>query len=172
MKINLSNLPEGVKQYELTGSPSELGLEQPFFDTVLVTVSLEKNSRQLVLSAEIEAKAKFRCDRCLEEFETALRPKMRSVYVWNETKSSEFSEEDIHLLAHRDHIIDLTDDVKECLLLAVPLKVVCRENCAGLCSSCGKNLNLMPSGVCDCPPKEMDPRWNKLGDVFETLRMN
>ena len=172
MKINISNLPEGVKQYELTSSPSALGLEQPFSDSVLVSVSLEKNSRQLVLSAAIEAKAKFRCDRCLEEFETTLRPKLRSVYVWNEAESSEFPEEDIHLLEHHDNIIDLTDDVKQCLLLAVPLKVVCRENCAGLCSSCGKNLNLIPSGVCDCPPKEMDPRWNKLGDVFETLRKN
>jgi uncharacterized protein len=172
MKINISNLPEGVKQYELTSSPSELGLEQPFFDTVFVSVSLEKNSSQLVLSAIIEAKGKFRCDRCLEEFETTLRPKLRSVYVWNETESSEMSEEDIHVLGRSDNVIDLSDDVKECLLLAIPLKVVCKEDCAGLCLSCGKNLNMMRFGQCDCRPKEIDPRWNRLGDIFESLRKN
>jgi uncharacterized protein len=172
MKINISNLPEGVKQYELTGSPSELGLDEQFFDTVAVHVTLEKNTRQFVLSAEIEAKARFRCDRCLEEFETTLRPKLRSVYVWNETRTTDLPEDDIHLLAHDDNVIDLSDDVREYLKLAVPLKVVCREECAGLCLFCGKNLNTIPSGVCDCRPKESDPRWNKLGDFLETLRKN
>ncbi|MCX6136935.1 MAG: DUF177 domain-containing protein [Ignavibacteriales bacterium] len=172
MKLNISNLPEGVTQHELTGIPSDLGLEEQFFDTVALHVTLEKNIRQLVLSVVIEAKARFRCDRCLEEFETTLRPELRLVYVWNELKTAEFPEEDVHFLKHDDNSIDLSGDAKEYLKLALPLKAVCREECAGLCASCGRNLNAVPSGVCDCGPKESDPRWNKLGDFMETLIKN
>jgi uncharacterized protein len=172
MKIHISGLPEGVKEIELTGIPSELGLEQHFVNPVAVHVTLEKNDRRVVLSAVLEAKIRYRCDRCLDEFETTLTPKMRSVYVWNEESVTDFPEEDTHHLAQDNNWIDLTDDVRDYLNLAVPLKLVCRDDCRGLCPSCGKNLNMIPSGVCDCRPKEADPRWNKLGDILESLRKN
>jgi len=59
---------------------------------------------------------------------------------------------------HGDHI-DLEPLAREAIVLALPLAPVCRPDCAGLCSSCGADLN---AGECACPRGETDPRWAAL----------
>ncbi len=59
----------------------------------------------------------------------------------------------------------LEDVLREQLLLAVPMKTVCRQDCKGLCPQCGQNLNL---GPCSCPRPE-DPRWQALKDLKQKL---
>ena len=58
-----------------------------------------------------------------------------------------------------NHILDLTEALSQYALLAVPMKPLCREDCAGLCPGCGKDLN---QAACSCPPQEIDPRWSVL----------
>ena len=58
--------------------------------------------------------------------------------------------------------MDLDELVRADLLLELPTKVLCREDCKGLCPKCGKDLNF---GPCDCK-KEIDPRWQALSDLF------
>ncbi len=60
----------------------------------------------------------------------------------------------------------LEDALREQVLLSVPLKVVCRDDCKGLCPSCGKNRNTDP---CSCAPVVGDPRWTALKDLREKL---
>jgi uncharacterized protein len=60
----------------------------------------------------------------------------------------------------------LEDVVREQVLLAVPLKVTCRENCKGLCPRCGKNLNY---GPCDCTVEIEEPRWGALKEIRDKL---
>jgi uncharacterized protein len=59
-------------------------------------------------------------------------------------------------------VIDMADDVRQTVLLAVPLKNVCREDCRGLCPQCGRNLN---DGACDCKETRVDGRWDKLKEL-------
>ena len=56
----------------------------------------------------------------------------------------------------------LEDVLREQILLAVPLKALCRDDCKGLCAHCGKNLN---SGKCSCAEPVEDPRWNALKEI-------
>src|SRR5947199_407510 len=60
----------------------------------------------------------------------------------------------------------LEDVLREQVLLSVPLKALCREDCKGLCPTCGKNRNTEP---CSCPPALGDPRWSALRDIREKL---
>jgi uncharacterized protein len=60
----------------------------------------------------------------------------------------------------------LEDALREQVLLAVPLKVTCREDCKGLCPACGKNRNTEP---CSCAPHVGDPRWSPLKELREKL---
>ena len=60
----------------------------------------------------------------------------------------------------------LEDVLREQVLLAVPLKVTCREDCKGLCPVCGKNRNTEP---CSCAPLMGDPRWSPLKELREKL---
>jgi len=60
----------------------------------------------------------------------------------------------------------LEDVLREQVLLALPLKAICRDDCKGLCPHCGKNLNLEQ---CNCAEPMDDPRWSALKDIREKL---
>ena len=60
----------------------------------------------------------------------------------------------------------LEDVLREQVLLAVPLKVICRDNCKGFCPRCGKNLNQEP---CSCTAPIEDPRWEGLKEIRSKL---
>ena len=60
--------------------------------------------------------------------------------------------------------MDLSEIVINNILIGMPLKSLCRENCKGLCPKCGKDLNL---GDCDCPKKEIDSRFAVLKELLK-----
>ncbi len=62
--------------------------------------------------------------------------------------------------------IDLEPMLRDAVVLALPLKPVCRVECKGLCASCGKDLN---EGPCSCTDEEMDPRWAALSELKDKL---
>src|SRR5207244_12287968 len=61
------------------------------------------------------------------------------------------------------------DVLREQVLLAVPVKAICREECKGLCPHCGRNLNLEQ---CSCAEPVEDPRWAALKDIRRKLQQN
>jgi uncharacterized protein len=63
--------------------------------------------------------------------------------------------------------LELGDVLREQLLLALPLKAICREDCRGLCPHCGHNLNFEQ---CTCSEPVEDPRWTALKDIREKLQ--
>jgi uncharacterized protein len=62
------------------------------------------------------------------------------------------------------HLVDLTEAIRQQVLLNIPMVTLCKEECAGLCSQCGHDLNL---GPCDCEP-EVDSRFS----ILKTLLQN
>ena len=60
-------------------------------------------------------------------------------------------------------LLDLDRWAHDALLLAMPLRVLCREECAGLCPTCGTDLN---NGSCDCVVETVDDRWSALRDLL------
>jgi uncharacterized protein len=58
-----------------------------------------------------------------------------------------------------NNILDLTEAIREYVLLATPIKPLCHQNCIGLCPTCGGNLNQV---LCNCPLKPADSRWSEL----------
>ena len=63
--------------------------------------------------------------------------------------------------------IQLEDVLREQILLALPVKIVCREDCRGICAGCGQNLNVEP---CTCEEHSPDPRWAALADIKNKLK--
>ena len=171
MKINISNLSQGTHDYKLSKSALDLGLAENFPGDVTANVTLEKSSRQILLRANVAASAQFHCDRCLDEFRSEITPTLQTLYVWNADGDTVGEDEDVRILPPDANMIDLSADVREIVLLAVPLKLLCREECAGLCTRCGKNLNQTANGECDCAPNEIDPRWNKLAAFAEVSNL-
>ena len=80
-------------------------------------------------------------------------------------------EDRIHDLDENSYLTGMDLDVDRLVYLEVlmswPLKVLCKEDCKGLCSQCGKNLNF---GPCDCVEEPKDPRMAAISDIFSKFK--
>jgi len=69
--------------------------------------------------------------------------------------------------AYEGDAVDLDELVREQILLALPSRRLCREECKGLCPTCGADLN---AGRCACEQREVDPRWSALADLDKSRK--
>jgi uncharacterized protein len=159
MKIDISNLSDGVHKYSLTAEPSEIGLGEQFNKQVRVALTLEKNNGQMHVRAQVEATGSFRCDRCVDEFDRKLKNEYQMLYTSEAADPELYDPDEVKVVSREMHEIDIGDDVRQFIMLAVPQKLLCKESCLGLCPRCGRNLN---REQCVCTAKEVDPRWDKL----------
>ena len=95
------------------------------------------------------------CRRCLAPVRVPLSQSLGLVFV---TEEDARGDDDCYVVPRRATVLDLSEAVREELILAVPQYVECRDDCRGLCPRCGADLNL---GACGCQP-ETDPRWAAL----------
>ncbi|MBU1125368.1 MAG: DUF177 domain-containing protein [Candidatus Omnitrophica bacterium] len=93
--------------------------------------AVEKITNAVSVMVHVVATAQSTCSRCLEEFEIAIDKNIALNY------SS----------AREAPVIDINPDIREEIILDYPMKPLCRPDCKGLCSHCGKNLN---KGGCNC----------------------
>jgi len=165
MKIQVGGLSQGSHSYSFQVEPREIGLDERFTGTVDVTVELEKTPTQVELMGRASAEGRFACDRCAEEFTQALKGSWRMHYLWNETEAAQWDPSEVQIVPPTLAVIDLGEDVRQTLILAVPLKLLCRPECKGLCPQCGTNLN---QATCNCSSEPGDSRW----DALRALRSN
>jgi len=159
MKINVSKLSEGIHEYGLSAEPAEIGLDDQFHSTVHVAIRLEKRNRQIHLEGHVETTAQFQCDRCIDEFEMQIGRSYEMFYITEESERNLYEPDEVQVISSDINEIDISDDVRQMVLLAIPQKLLCKETCAGLCPHCGRNLN---RDRCTCARDEVDPRWDKL----------
>jgi uncharacterized protein len=95
------------------------------------------------------------CRRCLAPVRVPLSQSLGLVFVSEEDAGDD---DDCYVVPRRATVLDLSQAVREELILAVPQFVECRDDCRGLCQRCGADLN---AGPCGCQP-ETDPRWAAL----------
>jgi len=160
MKIQVGGLSEGIHLNDFQSRPSELGLGENFQKDVGVDATLEKTGTQLSLKAKIETVGMFECDRCLTQFEARLSSSYRMHYVpEGGSHANIIDPTEIQVIPPGLSVIDISEDVRQTILLSVPLKLLCSEECGGLCPKCGRNLN---TGPCTCTNTITDSRWEKL----------
>lgn len=168
MKIKISNLSDGVHNFNFDEAAKSIELDEPFFGNILVDAELTKAHGQLVLTAKIAAYANFDCDRCTVNFESAITNSYKMVYLIGMEPEETDSINVVYLPPDADKII-LDDDVRDYALLAIPMKKLCDADCKGLCIKCGKNLN---EGDCGCVHDETDPRWLPLMELKNKINNN
>jgi uncharacterized protein len=111
------------------------------------------------MTADVETTGTFRCDRCVDEFDKELRNNFQMLYTSEEADRDLYDPDEMRLVLPDQHEVDIGDDVRQFIMLAVPQKILCKESCAGLCPRCGRNLN---RERCTCTVEEIDPRWDRL----------
>lgn len=139
--------------------PFDLGGQRYVVEPALVPVRLDisrTTGSGYALRVRFEAELRGPCVRCLEEATPRFAVDAREV-------EQPGAGEELESPYVEDQVIDLSGWARDALALALPAKVLCRDDCAGLCAICGANLNTAgPEHAHDAPP---DPRWAKLREM-------
>lgn len=118
-------------------------------------VSLVRTNRGILVKAILHTGVEVSCNRCLNLFRAPLKLEIEEEYfpVINIDSGNPQSlpDEPGCFTINGQHVLDLTEAVRQYALLAIPMKLLCREDCAGLCPTCGRNLN---EGPCCCSSQE------------------
>ena len=128
---------------------------------------LLRTQRSILVKCKLNTNAELTCSRCLCTFQHPLTVKFEEEYLPTVDVMTgiplEISDDICQFTIDKNHILELSEAIRQYTLLVIPMKPLCREDCSGLCQKCGKNLN---QGPCDCPKQEIDPRWSKLTKLF------
>jgi len=108
-------------------------------------------------TGRIEGRIQLPCRLCLEEVEVGTAENVHLLLAG--IGAEEADDPDVFLYDPNARTLDLRPAVRETWLLTVPAYAQCREDCKGLCATCGTNLN---ESTCDCAPTKTDSRWDAL----------
>jgi uncharacterized protein len=161
MKISLVHLSEGLHRLHFEETLAKLGLDKHpnLHRDVRIEVELEKRSPQYFLKNMVRTEGRFCCDRCLKEFDLNVSEESRVMFSTDAEIVKLNDSEEIEYLDSNAKEIDITDVIRDTLLLSIPMKLLCSEDCRGLCAGCGVNLNEEP---CRCAEPPIDTRWEAL----------
>jgi len=175
--LSVREIPPEGKPIDVTLDPGAVHLEgeQDFtLESGRLSGRVEKGEEGTVqFRGRLEARLRLHCGRCLEPFAHRLdedldlffMPHASQPDAEEEEQEVELSDRDMVVAYYADDRIDLGEMIREQMLLALPLRRLCREDCAGLCPSCGTNRN---TGQCDCQPTETaDERLAPLRKLFD-----
>jgi uncharacterized protein len=129
-------------------------------------VRLMRTDRSILVKGTLDTGVELTCSRCLSPFNCSLTINIEEEYYPTTDVDTGAAiavpDEPGSFTIDENHVLDLTEAVRQYALLAIPMKPLCKEDCAGLCSYCGHNLNL---GPCGCPPRGVDSRWSELNKL-------
>jgi uncharacterized protein len=168
MEVNVSQqlkAPIGnVREYEIDEVSDILG--QGTGIRIQGKVKFTRTNRGILVQGTSHAKIPIECSRCLKTFDYNLSINIEEEYFpvidVNTGVPVDIPDDPGSFKIDDHHILDLNEAIRQNALLAIPMKPLCRKDCAGLCPECGKDLN---KEQCDCQRHEIDPRWAKLAEL-------
>ena len=136
------------------------GISYPVTEAVVAEGTVRNTAGVLVMKGTVRTRIHGICDRCAGAFERDVSFPIEAVLV---TELSSEEDEDENIFPLVGDSADLEEIVRTVFVLNLDSKLLCREDCKGICPRCGKNLNL---GPCGCR-KEPDPRLAALAQLLE-----
>lgn len=169
MIIDLIRLQKSPFHFSSSLAPADVDLdgdEAKLKNEIAVEAVLTKRIVQTDVEGEINADVEIECTRCLQAADEHLKIPFSVSYVAPENytaeKEAELKADDLQVAVFDGEKIDISELVREQILLNLPDPVYCRADCKGLCGKCGANRNLIN---CNCEEKEVDPRWAALKNL-------
>ena len=149
-------------EYTLTPIPMD---RIEFCDNAYVTGFITDEGGYMHLLARTRLEFIAPCDRCLEETRGEFVLEFERTVAAEGTLTEEQIEDNVdEFVIIEKGKLDIDEQLTEALLLDFPRKILCSEECPGLCFKCGKNLKY---GKCNCTTKEVDPRLAILATLLE-----
>lgn len=126
--------------------------------------------KDIRVKGDVSTRLQINCARCLEPVEQVVARSFDLLYrpqgVDARTEELSVTDVEAEIGYYQGEGLELEDLLREQILLALPLKTICTEDCRGLCPVCGKNLNLEQ---CSCAEPLEDSRWAALKDIRKKL---
>ena len=134
-----------------------------------VTVDVKYlQKRQLEISGSTSLTLEIPCDRCLEPVVTKLDLDFVKKVDLNQSEDNDMFSDEFDESNYIDgYALDVDKLVYNEVLIGWPTKILCSEDCKGICNVCGQNLNL---GTCDCEDTSLDPRMSVIRDLFKNFK--
>lgn len=176
MKISIDEIPQTPKEIFFSESVEELNKiysqsnnrEFGFPASLEVELRYSRSAADLFFDGRVSGELSGVCGRCVEEYRFALDHHFDFVLIPDPAKAGRkagaLHRDDLGLSAYSGDEIDLTPLIVEQVILALPTQPLCSEECRGLCTSCGVNLN---RESCACQSQKGDPRLA----VLKTLKV-
>ncbi len=148
MKLYRSELLLGIdnKLFENNVDQSNTHDFEFFKDTINTAISSEKVNRGLRKKGIMTIPFLETCDRCLSKFENLTKTNFE-IWLYSDARLIEESNQDAIYFSENMNSIDLSGVIEEFIELEIPIKRFCSDECKGLCTDCGANLN---KGICNC----------------------
>jgi uncharacterized protein len=166
VRIELENLEGGKGDFAHVYQPDELN---PVDERVrltapaAVTGKVRLSGNEVFVSGHVDTRAQIECDRCLQPVEAPVSADFTLDYItgseYESSEVAELTEAEMSVAVFDGEGLDVDEIVKEQILLAVPTRMLCREDCKGICPECGIDRN---TGECSCGADNIDPRWAAL----------
>ncbi|MDH7515370.1 MAG: DUF177 domain-containing protein [Bacteroidota bacterium] len=162
--IRILGLPEGGHDIGMKCLPGEIGLPAEFEQELDIRVHLEKTHEQTVLRAHVETKAVYPCDRCLEPVTLPIDVSFTLFYTRDAEAARRVDEDDVRIIDPDETVIDLADDVRDFVLLSIPMRRVCPDDAEGnpTCIAPVLAERLVPPGI------SLNSPWDRLKFPFES----
>ena len=136
------------------------GVSYPVTEPVVASGTVRNTAGVLMMKGDLTTTIHGTCDRCASPFDREIHFPINVVLV---TELADEENEDEWVFPLEGDSADLDDIVRTVFVLNLDSKLLCKEDCRGLCPRCGKNLN---DGPCNCQ-KELDPRFAALKQLLE-----
>lgn len=178
MRYNVSQLLKdhvgATRQYQVHEDISDVDESLKPLTALNGSMQMIRTNDGILVRADLYTNEELTCSRCLTQFATPVHFKieeefMPTIDIITGARLPKPEGEDDAALIDAHHILDVSEVVRQNLLLAVPLVPLCRNDCQGLCPNCGKNWN---DGPCDCHDDELDPRFSVLRNLLDQSENN
>ncbi len=156
IKINVAEIRRhltGKKILQIEAEPADLDItvaELSIDGKIHIEGEISNVGDVLLLRARVSARVNRVCSRCLKEFTSDSTAEVVEKYY---PSGSPGVENDAYV--YEADVVDITEPLREVLLLAEPLRALCKDDCLGICSVCGADRNVHP---CSCNTGTIDPR--------------
>ena len=161
--IDILHLEQGHSFVKKTINLKDLELDEimGFENPINIIFEIDKVGNEHYIIANLQTDARLTCDRCAESYFSQISDSVKIILTRDEAL---LGQDDVYRINEGTTDVDVTDSIKETLVLALPNKNLCSQECKGLCASCGANLN---QAQCSCEKDQIDPRWEGLKKLLD-----
>ncbi len=173
MLIDLGKIMSVKDKIQNIEAPLELtnfsldGYEYPFVSKNPVHLTITNlGNRKINVVCETKLSLNIPCNRCLEDVETFFDIKLSKNLDFNDTDKDRIKElDEANYICGNN--LDVDRMIYDEIVIEFPLRVLCKEDCKGLCKVCGANKN---HETCNCDDTVLDPRMSVIRDIFKNFK--